>query len=71
MITLGARCVAVLPPASETEVVCALPADVVVAEVVVEELCVWEGGRAVEPLADKGVAAGLGGRRRGRRGRPG
>ena len=37
MVTLGTRGVAVFPPASEAEVICALPADVVVAEVVVEQ----------------------------------
>lgn len=43
---------AILPPAGETEIVCALPADVEAAEVVVEGLGVWEGLRALLPETD-------------------
>ena len=44
VIPLGTRSSAILPFASKAEVVCALPADVVVAEMVVEGLWVGEGG---------------------------
>ena len=58
MVALCACCAAVLPLAGEAEVVCALPADVVVAEVVVEGLWVGEALRAVDP--ETGVVVGGG-----------
>ena len=64
MVTLGTRGVAVFPPASEAEVICALPADVVVAEVVVEQFGIREQGRAVQPSARKRLAGREAGRRR-------
>ena len=49
MITFCARGAAVFPLAGETEVVGALPANVVVAEVVVQRLWVSESERTVLP----------------------
>lgn len=54
MISLRASCAAILPLASETEVVGALSADVVVAEVVVEHFGVGERLAAVSPETDQG-----------------
>ena len=51
VVTLRTGGAAVLPVAGETEVVCALAADVVVAEMVVEGLWVGEGADAVLPVA--------------------
>ena len=51
MVSLGTGRTAVLPLAGETEVAGALPADVIVAEVIVERLGIWEDLRAVDPLA--------------------
>jgi hypothetical protein len=68
MVALGTGRATVLPLASETEVVCALSADVVVAEMVVEHLCVFEALGTLFPLADKngcclgGIDGGDGGR---------
>lgn len=53
VIALCTRRVAVFPLASETKVVGALSADVLVAEMVVEQLGIVECGGAVEPLARK------------------
>ena len=50
VIPLCASSCAVFPFASETEVICALPADVVVAEMIVKSLGVGEGLCAFEPL---------------------
>ena len=52
VVALGAGGAAVLPLAGEAEVVGGLAADVVVAEVVVEELWVGEGGVAAEPFTE-------------------
>ena len=52
VISFCASCSTVLPLASETEVVCAFPADVYVAEVGVECFWIWEGLRALEPETD-------------------
>ena len=52
MVALGAGGGAVLPLAGEAEVVRRLAADVVVAEVVVEQLGVGERGGAAEPFAE-------------------
>lgn len=54
VISLGAGRTAIFPPASETKVVGALSADVVIAEVVVEELWVGVGLGAVGPKTDQG-----------------
>lgn len=64
VVALCAGCAAVPPPAGQTEVVCRLAADVVVAEVVVEMLGVDEGlgARVPETL----VRRGGGGRGRAR-----
>lgn len=58
MISLRASCTTILPLASETKVVGALPADVVVAEVVVEEFGVGVGFSAVNPQTDQGRLVG-------------
>ena len=52
VISLCTSGATVLPLASETEIVCALPADVDAAEVVVEGLWVREGLRTLEPKTD-------------------
>lgn len=52
VISLCTGGAAVLPPAGETEIVGALPADVDAAEVVVEGLGVGEGQRALLPETD-------------------
>lgn len=52
VISFCTRSATILPLASETEVVGALPADVYAAEVVVEGFWVWEGLRAVLPKTD-------------------
>jgi hypothetical protein len=54
VISLRASCAAVLPLTSETEVVGALSADVVVAEVVVEYFGVGIRLAAVHPKAEQG-----------------
>lgn len=60
VVSLRTGSVAILPSAGETEVVGALPADVVVTEMVVQELRIIKVGGAFLPLAGEGV--------RGRRG---
>jgi hypothetical protein len=50
MIALCAGSDAVFPLASETEVIGALPANVVVAEMIVKSLGFWERFDAFEPL---------------------
>ena len=50
MISLGTGCCAVSPFASETEVISALPAYVIIAEMIVEGLRVRKRLCAVEPL---------------------
>jgi hypothetical protein len=55
VVPFGAGSSAILPLASETEVVCALATDVLVAEMVVEGLWVGECLGAVLPLALLGV----------------
>jgi hypothetical protein len=62
VISLRASCTTILPLASETKVVGALSADVVVAEVVVEDFSVGVGFAAVDPKTDQGRLV------RGRRG---
>ena len=54
VITFGAGGTAVLPLAGKTKIVCALAADVVVAEVVVEGFGVRKHLVAVDPLATVG-----------------
>ena len=54
VITLRASCTTILPLASETKVVGALPADMVVAEMVVEVFGVGIGFTAVDPETDQG-----------------
>jgi hypothetical protein len=54
MVPLGTRCPAVLPPASETKVVGALATDMVVTEMVVEGLWIYEGLGAVLPVTPMG-----------------
>jgi hypothetical protein len=64
VVPLGAGGAAVLPPAGETEIVGALSAYVVVAEMVIEGLWVGKGEGAVEPLAaveGLGLVLGRGG----------
>ena len=51
VVALRTGCAAVFPLASQAEVSGALAANVVVAEVVVEGLWVWEDLVAVDPLA--------------------
>jgi len=53
MIPLCTRCATILPLASKTEIVCALPADVSVAEMVVE--LVWLSERLVAVLPETRV----------------
>lgn len=72
VVTLCAGCSAVLPFAGEAEIVCAFPADVVVAEMMIESLGVEISSRAVLPETVVGccgiwVEDGLdgGGRREG------
>ena len=55
VVSLCACCTAVLPGAGKTEVVCAFAADMVVAEMVVESLWIWEGARASVPLTEDDV----------------
>jgi len=62
VIPLGASCTAILPVAGETKVVGALSADMVIAQVVVEEFGVRVGFAAVGPKTDQGRLV------RGRRG---
>jgi len=54
VISLRASCTAVLPLASETKVVSTLSADVVVAEMVVENFGVSVWLSAVDPKTDQG-----------------
>lgn len=49
VITLSAGCAAILPLASEAEVVCTLATDVVVAQMVVKSFGIREGLRAFHP----------------------
>ena len=53
MISLRASCTAIFPLASETKVVGALSADMVVAEVVVEDFRVGIGFAAADPKTDQ------------------
>jgi len=62
VISLRTSCTAILPFASETKVVGALSADVVIAQVVVEKFGVGVGFTAVGPKTDQGRLV------RGRRG---
>jgi hypothetical protein len=55
MVPFGAGCAAVLPGACQTEVVGALAADMVVAEMVIESLWILEGAGARLPLTDDRV----------------
>ena len=54
MISLRASCTAILPLASETKVVGALSANMVVAEVTVEDFGVGVGFTAVDPKTGQG-----------------
>ena len=54
MISLRASCTTILPLASETKVVGALSADVVVAEVAVEEFGVGVGFATISPKTGQG-----------------
>lgn len=49
VVALCASCSAVLPFAGEAKIVCALPADVVVAEMMIESLGVEVSSRAILP----------------------
>lgn len=79
MVTLCTGCTAVLPLAGETEIVGALSADVVVAEMVVEGLGVDKGLSTILPETFVGRGRGWGGtsgggggrRRKSRRGHVG
>ena len=53
VISLGASCTAIFPLASETKIVGALSADMVVAEVVVEDLGVGVGLATIDPKTDQ------------------
>jgi hypothetical protein len=55
MVSFGAGCSAIFPFTGQAQVVGALPTDVVVAEMVVQGLWVWEGLGAVEPETLLGV----------------
>jgi len=74
MISLGTRCATVLPLAGEAEIVGALTADMVVAEMVIKSLWVSKGQLTVLPLTIVGGLRGIwfwGGTRRGDRRRGG
>ena len=58
MISLCASCSAILPLTSETEIIGALSADVVVAEMVVEDFGVEVRLGAVGPKTDQGRLVG-------------
>ena len=74
MVTLCAGCATILPPAGEAEIVGALAANVVIAEMVVEGLWVEKGVCAVIPETSvcrgrRGGGTSGGGRGRGRESR--
>lgn len=51
VITFGTGGSTVLPFASETKIICALSADMVVAEMIIEDLWISEADRTIDPLA--------------------
>ena len=62
VVALGAGSAAAVPLAGKAEIVRRLPANVIVAEVGIENLWVGKGTRAVLPLAEVGCRRRVGGR---------